>query len=57
MTRLKKILGVKRVIVNTFVDNAYMQTVTVQLEDLYDNMQKIYSFIDAKSDEESDSEE
>lgn len=57
MTRLKKILGVKRVIVNTFVDNAYMQTVTVQLEDLYDNMKKIYSFIDAKSEEESDSEE
>lgn len=57
LSRLKKILDVKGIVVNTFVDNAYMQTATIQLEDLYSNLKKIHSFIDAKSEEDTDSKE
>lgn len=52
-----RLMNIENLIVNTFVDKAYMQTFTIKFEDLYENINKLISLvIEGKSEEGSDEE-
>ena len=52
-----RLMNIENLIVNTFVDKAFMQTFTIRFEDLYENINKLVSLVvEGKSEEGSDEE-